>query len=69
MSDEEIVKYVKNMIANNLAERDCWQEVLILKIDETNKVLIAHIDGLIKLFTKAKKILENEGGKDEQKIR
>ena len=53
MSDEEIVKYVKNMIANNLAERDCWQEVLILKIDETNKVLIAHIDGFIKWFTKA----------------
>ena len=65
MNDEQIVKYVRDMIADNLAKRDYWQEAAFLKFDKTNRTLIAHIDGLIELFTKAKEILKNKGGKDE----
>ena len=63
MSDDQIVKYVKDMIVDNLGKRDYWREVVSINYDETNKTLIAHIDGLIELFTKAKEILESEGGK------
>lgn len=65
MNDEQIVKYVKDMIIDNLAKRDFWQEASFISFDETNKTLLAHINGLIELFTKAKEILEKEGGKDE----
>ena len=58
MNDEQVVKYVKDMIIDNLAKRGYWKEVSFIKIDETNKTLLAHIDGLIELFTKAKEILE-----------
>ena len=65
MEEREIIKYVEDMIVNNLAKRDYWREAMNVKCDETKKCLIAHIDGLIELFTKAKEILENKGGKDE----
>lgn len=65
MNDEQIVKYVKDMIINNLAQRDYWEEIFIIKDDKSNKILISHIDGLIELFTKANEILESKGGKDE----
>ncbi len=64
MNDKQIVKYVKDMIINNLAMRDYWEEMFTIKSDETNKTLLGHIDGLIELFTKAKEILENKGGKE-----
>ena len=65
MTNDQIVKYVKDMIVDNLGKRDYWREVVSINYDETNKTLIAHIDGLIELFTKAKEILEKEDGKDE----
>ncbi len=65
MSDEQIVEYVMDMIVDNLAKRDYWIEIFYIKTDKTNKTLIGHIDGLIKLFTKAKEILESRGDKDE----
>ena len=65
MNDEQIINFVRDMIADNLAKRDFWEEIFFIKFDETNKTLIAHIDGLIELFTKAKEILENKGGKDD----
>ncbi len=65
MNDEQIVKYVKDMIINNLEIRDYWKEIFTIKNDETNKTLLAHIDGLIELFIKAKEILENIGDEDE----
>ena len=63
MNDEQIVKYVRDMIVDNLAKRDYWQEAAFINFDKTNKTLIAHIDGIIELFTKAKEILKNKGGK------
>ncbi len=65
MNDEQIVKYVKDMIINNLAQKDYWEEIFIIKDDKSNKILISHIDGLIELFTKAEEILE-KGGKNEK---
>ncbi len=64
MSDEQIVAYVRNIITTNLESGDNFKEIFIINADETNKTLIAHIDGLTALFKKAKEILEN-GGKDE----
>ena len=58
MNDEQIVKYVRDMIVDNLVKRDFWQEAAFLKFDETNKILVTHIDGLIELFIKAKEILK-----------
>ena len=65
MNDKQIVDYVQDMIVDNLAKRDFWREIFTIKNDKTNKELLAHIEGLIELFTKAKEILENKGGKNE----
>ena len=65
MNDKQIVDYVQDMIVDNLAKRDFWREIFTIKNDKTNKELLAHIEGLIELFTKAKEILENIGGKNE----
>ena len=65
MDNERIVNYVSDMIIDNLAKRDYWTEAFRIKADGTNKTLIAHIDGLIELFQKAKEILEDGDYKDE----
>ncbi len=65
MNDKQIIDYVQDMIVDNLAKRDFWREIFTIKNDKTNKELLAHIEGLIELFTKAKEILENIGGKNE----
>ena len=61
MNNEQIVEYVKEMIVDNLSKRGFFEEVCLIKGDKTNKTLIAHINGLIKLFIKAKEILEKRG--------
>ena len=63
MSDEQIVKYVRSMITENLAQRGYWEEIAMIKLDDENRELLTHIDGLIELFTKAKEILEKKEGK------
>ena len=63
MSDEHIVKYVQDMIVDNLAKRDFWQEVIYIKSDKTNKILLEHIIGLLELFQKAKEIIERNNKK------
>ena len=65
MSNKQVIKYVKNLIINNLAKNECWEEIFFIKEDKTNETLLAHINGLIVLFVKAKEILEKKGGKDE----
>ena len=64
MNDEQIVKYVRDMITNNLTDKSFFEEAIWVKFDETNKTLLEHINGLIELFTKAKEILE-KGDKNE----
>lgn len=63
MSDEHIVKYVQDMIVDNLAKRDFWQEAIYIKSDKTNKILLEHIVGLLELFQKAKEIIEGNNKK------
>ena len=58
MTDEQIIKYVRNMIVNNLYNNDCHNEAVYVCYDTTNKILLEHIVGLIELFKKAKEILE-----------
>lgn len=65
MNDEQIVKYVKEMIVDNLSKRGFFEEVCLIKGDKTNKTLLAHINGLTELFTKAKEILEERDDKYE----
>ncbi len=65
MNDKQIITYVKNMIVSNLANNDCTKDVALLITDTTNRELLAHINGLIELFTKAKEILENKGDIDD----
>lgn len=66
MSDKKIIEYVRSMIVDNLAKRNYWQEVIAIKVDKTNKELLAHIDGLIELFQKAKEIIERKNNKNER---
>ena len=63
MTDKQIVEYVKRMIAYNLDNNDCQKETILINFDDTNKLLLAHIKGLIELFKKAKEILEKESDK------
>ena len=58
MNDKQIVETVKQMILVNLNYNNCTRDVVSLMVDETNKVLLAHIKGIIALFQKAKEILE-----------
>ena len=59
MTDKQIVEYVKRMIVYNLDNNDCQKEAISINFDDTNKLLLAHIKGLIEVFKKAKEILEN----------
>ena len=63
MTDKQIVEYVKRMIVYNLDNNDCQKEAILINFDDTNKLLLAHIKGLIELFKKAKEILEKESDK------
>ena len=65
MNDKQIVKYVENLIIDNLAKNDSWIDIAEIKSDETNEILIQHINGLMALFVKAKEILEKKGGKND----
>ena len=58
MTVKQIVETVKQMILVNLNYNNCTRDVVSLMVDETNKVLLAHIKGIIALFQKAKEILE-----------
>ncbi len=66
MNDEQIVKYVKEIIISNLSNYHI-KDAILVATDETNELLLEHINGLIKLFEKAKEILEKKGIKDEPK--
>ena len=58
MTDKQIVEYVKRIIVYNLDNNDCQKEAILINFDNTNKLLLEHIIGLIALFKKAKEILE-----------
>ena len=60
MTDKQIVEYVKRIIVYNLDNNDCQKEAILINFDNTNKLLLEHIIGLIALFKKAKGILEKE---------
>ena len=64
MNDKQIVRYVENFIIDNLAKNNSWIDIAEIKSDETNEILIQHIDSLMSLFVKAKEILEKKGGKE-----
>ena len=64
MNDKQIVRYVENFIIDNLAKNNSRIDIAEIKSDETNEILIQHIDSLMSLFVKAKEILEKKGGKE-----
>ena len=65
MSDEKIIEYVRYIVLNNLNHNGFTKECAYVMNDETNRLLLEHIKGLIALFEKAKEILEKGGDKDE----
>ncbi len=63
MSDNQIIEYVRDMVINNLTRRGYWEDAALINTDDENKELLAHINGLLKLFEKAKEILEKSDKK------
>ena len=64
MNDEQIVKYAREVVLFNLEKREFIKDMMLIMSDDTNQLLLEHINELINLFMKAKEIIERECEKD-----
>ena len=64
MNNQQIVKYAREVVVFNLEKREFIKDMMLIMSDDTNQLLLEHINGLINLFMKAKEIIERECEKD-----